>query len=453
MKKFNLLKNHNRGLAPANVIVIGFLSAILIGTILLILPFASKSGHSAGFINALFTSTSSVCVTGLIVVDTATSWSIFGQTIIIILVQIGGLGIMTAAALFSLILGRRMGLKERLTLQESINDFNLQGIVKLFKNILIATFSIELVGAFILSFRFIPLFGWANGIAKSVFHSISAFCNAGFDILGTTTQPFQSLTNYNKDPLIVLVIALLFVVGGLGFVVWRDIVKVRKFKEFMLHTKIVLIFSGVLILTGTILFLLFEFSNTLEGMPFMQKVLNALFHSITPRTAGFNTLPLNEMTSQSQLLTIILMFIGAAPGSTGGGIKVTTFAIILFTVITYIRGISDVNIMKRKVSQTVVKKALSIVFMGFSLILMTTFVLLLVNAGTFAECLFEATSAFGTVGLSTGITTSLPFIGKLMIIITMFFGRVGPLAIALTLTQNKGSKQLYTYPEGKISVG
>ncbi len=453
MKKFNLLNNRNRGLAPANVIIIGFLSAILIGTILLLLPFASKSGQSAGFINAFFTSTSAVCVTGLVVVDTATSWTVFGQTVIIILIQMGGLGIMTAFASVALVLGKKMGLKERLTLQESFNDFGLQGIVKLFKNILIATFSIELVGAIILSFRFIPLFGWVNGSAKSIFHSISAFCNAGFDILGTTSQPYQSLTNYNNDPLIILVIAILFVIGGLGFVVWRDIVKVRKFKEFMLHTKIVLIFSGVLILFGTIMFLLFEYTNTMEGMPFMQKVLNAFFHSVTPRTAGFNTLPLNEMTSQSQLLTIILMFIGAAPGSTGGGIKITTFAILLFTVITYIRGINDVNIMKRKVNETIVKKALSIVFMAFSLILLTTFVLLFVNAGTFSECLFEATSAFGTVGLSTGITTSLPFIGKLMIIITMFFGRVGPLAIALTLTQTRSNKQLYTYPEGKISVG
>ncbi|MBN2851305.1 MAG: Trk family potassium uptake protein [Clostridia bacterium] len=453
MKKINLLNTSGKGLAPANLIVISFLSAILIGTILLVMPFSSKLGHSIGFINALFTATSAVCVTGLVVADTATTFSIFGQTVIIILIQLGGLGIMTAAALFSMILGRRMGLKERLTLQESISEFNLQGIVKLFKNILIATFSIELAGAFILSFSFIPIYGFVRGVAKSIFHSISAFCNAGFDIMGTAEQPFQSLTNLNNHAGIVIPIALLFILGGMGFVVWRDIVRVRKFKEFMLHTKVVLIFSGILILTGTILFLLFEFNNTMEGMGFFQKLMNAFFHSVTPRTAGFNTLDVASMTSQSQLITIILMFIGAAPGSTAGGIKVTTFAIILFTVITYVRGINDVNMMKRKVSENIVKKSLSIVFMAFSLILLTTIVLLISEAGTLAECLFEAVSAFGTVGLSTGITPSLPFAGKIAIIITMFFGRVGPLAVALSLTQSKANKQLFTYPEGKISVG
>jgi len=453
MKKIKLLKSSKKWQSPANIIVTGFLGTILIGTILLILPFATKSGSSVGFLNALFTSTSAVCVTGLVVKDTATTWNVFGQTVILILIQIGGLGIMTAAALFSLILRRKMGLKERLTLQESINDFNLQGVVKLFKYIIIATFSIEFVGAIILSFGFIPIFGVKSGIAKSVFHSISAFCNAGFDILGTTAQPYQSLTNLNNNPLIIITIALLFIIGGLGFVVWRDIVQTKKFREFSLHSKVVIIFTAILIFSATILFFLFEYSNTLEGMGFLQKVLNSFFQAVTPRTAGFNTIPLDSMTNQSQLVTIILMFIGAAPGSTGGGIKITTFAIILFTVVTYVRGINDVNMYQRKVSQTIVKKSLSIVFMAFSLIMTTTIILLISKAGTLAECLFEATSAFGTVGLSTGITPSLPIVGKFMIIVTMFFGRVGPLAIALSLSQIKGNKQLYTYPEGKISVG
>lgn len=453
MKRINLNNNKKKSFSPASVIVFGFIGAILLGTIFLIMPFSTKSGQSVGLINALFTSTSAVCVTGLVVTDTATTWNTFGQTVIIILIQIGGLGIMTAAALFSLILGRKMGLKERLTLQESISNFNLQGIVKLFKGILIATFSIELVGAIILSFRFIPLFGISNGIAKSVFHSISAFCNAGFDILGTTTEPFQSLTSFYQDPLIVIPIALLFIIGGLGFVVWRDIISVRKFKEFMLHSKVVLIFSASLIIIGTLLFFVFEYSNTLEDMTFFTKLLNSFFHSVTPRTAGFNTLAIDQLTPQSQLSTVLLMFIGASPGSTGGGIKITTFAIVIFTVITYLRGRNDVNILKRKVSEMVVKKAFSIVFIAFSIVMITTLVLLLLNSGTLIECLFEATSAFGTVGLTTGITPTLPMLGKLMIIITMFCGRVGPLVIALSLTQNKGNKQLYTYPEGKVSVG
>lgn len=452
MKRVLKGKNMFRSLPPASLIVVAFLIAIMVGTFFLIMPFAAKQHGSIGFFNALFTATSAVCVTGLVVADTASTWTVFGQTIILILIQIGGLGIMTAASTFSLILGRRMGLKERLTIQESLNEFNLQGVVKLFRYIIIATFTIEGVGALLLATRFIPKFGFFSGLAKSVFHSISAFCNAGFDIMGTTAAPFVSITGFNKDFMVVMTISLLFVIGGLGFVVWKDIISIRRFKDFMLHTKIVIIATVILIVSGTVLLFIFEYGNTMDGMGFFQRLYNSFFHAVTPRTAGFNTLPVSDMLPQSQFLTAILMFIGAAPGSTGGGIKITTFAIVLFAIISYIRSSDEVNMLKRRVSNVVVRKSLAIFFVAISLVFLTTFVLLLSNAGTFKECIFEAVSAFGTVGLSTGITPSLPLAGKIAITVTMFVGRVGPLALALSLTQ-LGVKKPYSYPEGKIAVG
>ena len=329
---------------------------------------------------------------------------------------------------------------------------DLQGVVKLFRYIIIATFSIETIGALLLATRFIPEFGFFNGLAKSFFHSISAFCNAGFDIMGTAAAPFVSLTGFNNDLIVVMTVSLLFVIGGLGFVVWKDIINVRKFRNFMLHTKIVIIMTAILIISGTILMFIFEYGNTMDGMGFFQRLGNSFFHSVTPRTAGFNTLPVEGMLPQSQFLTTILMFIGAAPGSTGGGIKITTFAIVLFAIISYMRGSEEVNMIKRKVSPLVVRKALAIFFVGISIVFLTTFVLLLSGAGTFKECILEAVSAFGTVGLSTGITPALPLLGKIMITITMFVGRVGPLALAVSLTV-LASKKPYAYPEGKIAVG
>ncbi|MFO7611270.1 MAG: TrkH family potassium uptake protein [Clostridia bacterium] len=452
MKRILFIKNLFKTLPPAPAIVMAFFLAILTGTLLLSMPFATKAPGGIGAANALFTATSAVCVTGLVVADTASTWTAFGQTVILILIQIGGLGIMTAASMFSLILGRRIGLKERLNIQESLNEFNLQGVVKMFKYILIATFSIEAVGTVLLAIRFIPDFGFWSGLARSVFHSISAFCNAGFDIMGTTAAPYVSLTGYNGSALVMFTISIMFIIGGMGFVVWKDLASIKKFRDFMLHTKIVLIMTGILLVSGTILLFIFEYGNTLEGMGFIQKIGNSFFHAATPRTAGFNTLPVEGMRPQSQLLTMILMFIGAAPGSTAGGIKVTTFVIVFFSILTYMKGGEDVNLLKRRINPAIVRKALAIFFVSITLVFTTTFVLLFSNAGTFIECIFEAVSAFGTVGLSTGITPALPLAGKIAITITMFVGRVGPLALAVTLTTHV-QKKPYSYPEGKIAVG
>ena len=298
--------------SPTQIIVLGFLSLIFIGSLLLSLPFATRAGSHIGFSKALFTSTSAVCVTGLVVVDTNTTWSAFGQTVILFLIQAGGLGIMASATLFSLIIGRRVSLKERLTIQESLNEFSLSGVVRMLKNILIATFTIELAGAFLLSFRLIPLYGISAGTFKSVFHSVSAFCNAGFDLFGSPGNEFTSLTPFANDPFVILPITLLFIIGGLGFVVWRDVVLIGKCKSFMLHTKVVLLVTSILILLGSILIFIFEYNNpaTLGNLPLISKITNAYFQAVTPRTAGFNTLSLADMSDSSKFLLSCLCLLG-----------------------------------------------------------------------------------------------------------------------------------------------
>ncbi|HOJ09259.1 MAG TPA: TrkH family potassium uptake protein [Clostridiales bacterium] len=457
--KFNTVKDGEEKLthfSPTKALVFGFAFLILAGAILLSLPVSTKPGYSVGFLDAVFTATSAVCVTGLVVVDTNTTWSAFGQTVIIILIQIGGLGIMSLATMFSLVLGRRIGLKERLAIQESLNEFTLTGIVRVFKKILYATFAIEFIGAAVLSTRLIPLYGLKSGIAKSVFHSISAFCNAGFDIFGSVGNEFISLTQLNREPVIIITIGLLIIIGGLGFIVWKDVVQNRKFSSFMLHTKIVLIVTTILIVSGSVLFFVFESNNpeTLKGLPWADKILNAWFHAVTPRTAGYNSLPIAQMTEPSKLMTIFLMFVGGASGSTAGGIKVTTFSVIIFATLSFIKGEHDVNLLSRKIPDTVLRKSLAIVTLSSALVFATTIILLINKEGTLMEALFEAVSGFGTVGLTTGITPGLKVISKLQLILTMFLGRVGPLSAAMIISFGQGSKILpYKYPEGKISVG
>ena len=457
-----LLQNHPNkvirlfNFSPTQIIALGFAFMALLGGILLSLPVASRSGMSAGFTNSLFTATSAICVTGLVVVDTHSHWSEFGQAVIIFLIQIGGLGFMSMATLFSLIIGRRVSLKERLTIQESLNEFTLSGMVRTLKNILLATLFIELIGALLLSTRLIPIYGIRDGIIRSVFHSISAFCNAGFDIFGNPGSEFVSLVPFRNDPLIILVISFLFIVGGLGFLVWREVWFTRRFSHLMLHTQVVLLATILLIFIGTLLLFLFEYNNaaTIRDLPFWSKLLNAYFHAVSPRTAGFNTLQVADMTESSKFVTILLMFIGAASGSTGGGIKVTTFSILVFGVLSSIKGQDDVNILRKRVSDTVFRKSISIITLSLILVVITTLILLINNEGSFMQVLFEATSAFGTVGLSTGITPNLNTISKYAIIATMYLGRVGPLsaAIALSLLQSTG-KLPYRYPEGRITVG
>ncbi len=437
--------------SPTRLIVVSFATLIFISGTLLSLPMASNDGHSIGFLNGIFTATSAACVTGLVIADTLTQWTLFGQIVIIFTIQIGGLGIVTLATFFSVLLGRRVSMKGRVLAQESLNYFTYDGVLNLIKNVVLVTFYIEFVGALLLASRFVPEYG-AKGVYMGVFHAISAFCNAGFDLTGG----YRSLTAYNNDPVVLYTTALLIIIGGLGFMVWRDLYENPRLKGLHLQTKLVLIMTGSLILAGAVFFFMVEYSNplTMGPLDIFGKLNSAIFHSVTSRTAGFNSLSTNDMTEVSKIGTILLMFIGAAPGSTGGGIKVTTAGIIIMAIVCNVKGLDDTIILRRKVSQDVVSKSLSIAGLAITLIFVMTTIIIGVEHINFINVLLEVTSAFGTVGLSTGITPNLHAISKVLLIITMFLGRVGPLtfAIAIAMRAHKEHENI-VYPEGKIVVG
>lgn len=439
-------------LNPAQILATGFAGIIFLGTILLNLPIATLSRQSAGLVDALFTATSAVCVTGLVVVDTGTYWSVFGQTVILILIQVGGLGFMSMATLGAFIVGRKITLKNRLVMQEALNQFTLSGIVRLVKYILMITLLIEGIGAMLLAWYFIPIYGTVRGALYGIFHSVSSFCNAGFDLIGNG----QSFTPFVDSAYLSLVVITLIVIGGLGFTVLLDVAKVRRFRKLSLHSKLVLSITGILLLLGFVLFLVLEFGNpaTLGPLSFPDKLVAALFQSVTPRTAGFNTIDTASLTDSSKLLTTILMFIGGSPGSTAGGIKTTTVGILVLSIAAVILGRDDTEIFRRRIHKETINRALTIFLSAIALVLFVTFILTISEKGQpFLDLFFEAVSAFGTVGLSTGVTSDLSIVGKLVISLTMFSGRVGPLTVIVALAHRNKKKALVRYPEGKISVG
>ncbi|MDK2822204.1 MAG: trk/ktr system potassium uptake protein [Clostridia bacterium] len=435
---------------PARVLVLGFAGIILIGAILLTLPQATIDGKGLSFLDALFTATSAVCVTGLVVVDTGTTFSVFGQIVIMLLIQIGGLGFMTFATLFAIILGRKITLKERLLLQEALNQVSIEGIVRLTKYIIQLSFTIEALGAFILALNWSVDLGWKKAIYFGIFHAVSAFNNAGFDLFGN----FSSLTAYTGDIITNITVMFLIISGGIGFVVLSDLY-VNRGRKLSFHSKVVLVVSALLIIVGTIGIFLLEMGNvnTLGNLDPLSKFLAALFQSVTPRTAGFNTINISDMRVTSQLFIIILMFIGASPGSTGGGIKTTTFLSIVLSVISTFKGKAHITLRERTLPQDVIQKAIAISFLALLLVLLTTSILTISENADFMTLLFEAVSAFGTVGLSMGITSQLSLIGKIAIILTMFSGRVGPLTLAFALGQNKNKKLQIKYPDERIIIG
>lgn len=444
-------KNLFKTISPTRIIVSSFALIIFTGACLLTLPIASNDGNSIGFLNALFTATSATCVTGLVVADTLTQWTLFGQIVILLMIQVGGLGIVTLATFFSVLLGRKISMKGKILAQESISDYSFADVHQMIRSVVRITVTVELVGAVLLATSFVPKFG-VRGLYLSVFHSVSAFCNAGFDLIGD----YRSLTQFNGDPVVIYTVGLLIITGGLGFIVWKDLYDFRKVRSLYLHTKLVLIISASLIVFGAIFFFVSEQSNpdTMGSLNFFEKINAAIFHSITCRTAGYNSLPLNEMSEISKIMTILLMFIGAAPGSTGGGIKVTTFGILLLAVFSNIKGNDETIVLKRRVSQVVVNKALSIAGLSMVLIFIMTAIVFSVEQLPFINVLYEVTSAFGTVGLSTGITPDLHGISKIVLIFTMFLGRVGPLSFAVAIAIRENRKlQNAVYPEGKIMVG
>lgn len=438
--------------SPSQILVIGFAAIILSGAILLNLPMASKDGNSVGFINALFTATSAVCVTGLVVVDTATHWTPFGQVIIIALIQIGGLGFMTMSTLLSLLVGRRITLRERIMMQEALNLDELEGLVRLTKSIIIATFTIEAAGAVIYSTVFVPEFGMKKGMIMGLFHSVSAFCNAGFDLIGG----FKSFSPYVNNAVINFTTMLLIIIGGLGFTVWMDIYNNRSFGRLSLHSKVVLSVTGFLITVGALFLFMIEYNNpaTMGGLPLSGKILSSLFHSVSPRTAGFNTIDNAAFTSSSKFLTIILMFIGGSPCSTAGGIKTTTAGILFLTVVSVITGREDAEVFEKRISKTIVYRALAVTAAGLFIVTGVTMILSIAENADFLTLMYESASAFGTVGLSLNYSPNLSLIGKLIVSATMFSGRVGPLTLVVALAQRASRhKSNLKYPEDKILVG
>lgn len=446
----NLIKGKIPGfkLNPPRVLALGFASLILIGSLLLNLPIATKTGESIGYIDALFTSASAVCVTGLAVVNTGEFWSLFGQITILVLIQMGGLGFMTMATVGALAIGKKITLKERLVIKEQLNQESMSGLVKLTQYVIISTFAIEAIGAILLSTRFIPMYGLKKGIYFSIFHAISAFCNAGFDITGNSIVPFAG------DFIINMTLSALIILGGLGFAVYIDISRNKGFKKLNLHSKLVLSITGILLVIGTIVFLMIEFNNpfTLQSLSGPQKLLASFFQSVVPRTAGFNSLNIGALHDTTVFFMVILMFIGGSPGSTGGGIKTTTFGILMLTTISVIKGDSDVVVYRKRIGNEIINRSLAIATIGLALLMIVSFILTVTETATFLDVLFETTSAFATVGLTRGITPSLTDIGKTIIIFVMYAGRVGPLTIAFAFA-NKNKKKGYRYSEGNIIVG
>lgn len=441
-----------KGLTATQSIAIGFALIILLGALLLMLPISNRSSEAIPFLNALFTAASATCVTGLVVYDTWTQFSFFGQLVILVLIQIGGLGFMTVAVLFSFALKKRIGLRERSFLIQAVNSLQLAGIVRLVKRILIGTLLFELAGAALLSVRFCPIFGYGKGIWYGLFHAVSAFCNAGFDLMGTLS-PYSSLQSFSGDILVNLTIMALIVVGGIGFVVWSDIRdKGFAFRNYELHTKIILSSTAALIVGSAALFFATEYHGAMEGMNLTQRVLASLFQAITPRTAGFNTINLGKLSESGTLLTMGLMFIGAAPGSAAGGIKISTFMVMVLALIAYIRGRDDVDVFHRRLEPAIVRRSFCSTLYYFLIVIAGVFVICLVQPLALRDVLFEALSAVGTVGLSTGITTSLSAVSRLVIILLMYSGRVGSLTVIIAVSETRKTVPLHN-PVEKIIVG
>ena len=443
--------------APMNaqsIIALGFLAIILIVAALLMLPVSSASGTMTDPLTALFTATSAVCVTGLVVVDTATHWSLFGKLVLITGIQIGGLGVMTVMALVSMLLGQRIGLRQRTLLQESVASLHIGGIVRLVRRAMIGTALVEGLGAVLLAFRFVPSLGWPRGLGYSLFHSISAFCNAGFDLMGTISGPYTSLESFVSDPLVNLTVIALILVGGIGFFVWDDLIQCRfRWKRMQLHTRLVLLLSALLVLVPAALFYAFERTNAMAGLDTGGRVLASLFSAVTPRTAGFDTIATAELSDASALLTLLLMLTGGNPGSTAGGAKTTTMLLVLLLATSMLRREEDVHIMGRRIDMSLMRRACAIVVIYVSLAMVSTLALCALQPElALRDVLLEVFSAVDTVGMTTGITRQLRTIPRLIVIALMYAGRLGSLTFAILIAHRRAPAPVQ-YPAGQLLIG
>lgn len=435
-------------------IALGFALIILLVALLLALPVASRNGMWTDPLTALFTATSAVCVTGLVVVDTATHWSLFGRCVLLAAIQIGGLGVMTALSLVPLLLGRRIGLRQRTWLRESVSSLHIGGIVRLVRRAFLITAVIEGIGTLLLAIRFVPMLGALHGLAYSLFHSISAFCNAGFDLMGTLTGPYTSLEAFRADPLVTLTIVLLILSGGLGFSVWDDLINVRfRFKRLRLHSRVVLLMLLFLLAVPTFLFIFFEARGAMAGMNRGERLLSSLFSAVTPRTAGFDLLPIAELSPASRLLSLLLMFIGGNPGSTAGGAKTTTVLLLALMTASVLHREEDVHVLGRRIDHSVLRRACSISFIYASVCMAATLTICALQPDlALGDVLLEVFSALNTVGMSTGVTRALNPLSRIVLILLMYTGRLGSLSFVLLLTRRPKASPLRR-PVGQILIG
>ena len=445
---------HKKGikLSPAQMIALGFAGIILVGALLLMLPISNRGGGSIPFINALFTSVSATCVTGLSVYDTWTQFSGFGHVVLLMLIQVGGLGFMSIAVLFSLATGKRISLQQRMYISEAVSAEQLGGIVRLMKRVLLGTLVFELAGAALLAVRLCPELGFWRGVWYGIFHSVSAFCNAGFDLMGYLGHG-SSLIPFADDWFFCGVIMLLVIVGGIGFAVWSDLYDNRlNWRKYSLHTKLVLTVTAVLLGVPAVVFFFTERNAAMAGMNVPERLLASMFQSVTLRTAGFYTIDNGELSPAGLLLSVVLMLIGGAPGSTAGGIKTTTVAVAALAVVCYIRGRADVNVFGRRLSSTLIRRAFCTIIFTISLAVFGTFLICAIQPLPMDQVLFEAFSAIGTAGITNGTTARLGAVPKLIIAALMFSGRVGNITLLLSAAEPRSVDKLRC-PEGRVIVG
>lgn len=448
-----VIKKTQKPMQPARTLCIGFMAIILVGALLLWLPFSSKSGGTP-FFDCLFTAVSATCVTGLIVADTFTNWTIFGQAVIMLLIQVGGLGFVTIITFFNVAAGRKLGFRTLANASDGLTESTFQGGRRIFISIIKYSLIFEGAGAVLLSIAFAREHG-AFGVWMGVFTSVTAFCNAGFDLCGIEGA-YSSLTNHSGDPLVIMTVALLIILGGLGFIVWENFLNIRKVHRLSLHTKAVLIGSGALIVVSTLFYMIAEWDNpaTLGGMNFGEKLMNSFFSGVTARTAGYNSISVEGMSDFSKLGTCIFMFIGASPASTGGGIKTTTVLVLIMTVVSYLRSKNDVELLGHKIDKLAVYRTLTVTLLSLMAVILCFSVLYftLPEDVSGVDCLFEAVSAFSTTGLSAGPTAIAGTPGRILLMITMYIGRVGPVSLVLSMLMNAKCKNI-VLPEGQIIVG
>ena len=443
-----------KAMRPTRIIAVTFALIILVGTVLLALPFASRSGVSCGIRPALFTATSATCVTGLVLFDTWTQWSGFGQAVILLMIEIGGLGFMSAASLVVFALRRKVGLRQRMLMAQALSVDEMEGVVRLQKWVLLGSLTIQLTGALILFLHFLPDYGLRQAAIWSVFHAVSAFCNAGFDLTGSVA-PGANLNVFNDDPVVMLTVMALVVIGGLGFFVWEEVATERRFQKYSVYTKLVLVTTGVLIVSGAILVALLEWNNpkTLGNMPVWQKILNAFFQSVTVRTAGFTSVDQAVLTQGGKAVSIVLMAIGGSSGSTAGGIKTVTFLVLMLFVISRARGRNTVTVFRRTIPHEKIMDAATIVTIVASLALAGAIFIVATSPVTFTDALYEAVSALATVGLTAGVTPNLSIPAQFLIIVFMYFGRVGILTISLGFLMGDKAEDRFRYANTNIMIG